>query len=79
MVTILVDLADAQQRLAADEPPYAFQISDHTTMLGPACRYGSNYLQNLRSEGRYAESFAEATLVTQAKGVTITGIWFVKS
>jgi hypothetical protein len=79
MVTTLLTIDDAQERLAANEPPYAFQISDHTTLLGPACRYGAHYLQNLRTEGRYAESFAEATRITDARGVTITGIWFVKS
>jgi hypothetical protein len=78
MVTTLLDIDDAQERLAAKEPPYAFQISDHTTVLGPACSYGANYLQNLRTEGRYAESFEEATRITNARGVTITGIWFVK-
>jgi hypothetical protein len=78
MVTTLVDVEEAQERLATDEQPYAFQIGDHTIMLGPACRFGAHYLQTLKTEGRYADRFAEVTSRANARGVTITGIWFVK-
>ena len=77
-MTKLVDVEDARERLASGEQPYAFQISDHISMLGPACRFGSAYLQNLRTEGRYAETFEEATRIVDARGACITGIWFVK-
>ncbi|MEW6131342.1 MAG: hypothetical protein AB1757_30215 [Acidobacteriota bacterium] len=78
MMTSLVDIEDAEERLASGEQPYAFQISDNTTILGPACRFGADYLRNIREEGRYAESFEEASQITSAKGARITGIWFVK-
>ena len=78
MMTSLVDLEDARGRLDSGEEPYAFQVGEHFTMLGPACRFGQDYLRTLRTEGRYAESFEEATQVADAKGATITGIWFVK-
>jgi hypothetical protein len=78
MMTSLVDLDDARVRLEDGEQPYAFQVGEHFTMLGPACRFGSDYLRTLRTEGRYAESFEEATQVADARGATITGIWFVK-
>ena len=78
MMTSLVDLEDARGRLEGGEEPYAFQVGEHFTMLGPACRFGSDYLRTLRTEGRYAESFEEATQVADARGATITGIWFVK-
>ena len=78
MMTSLVDMDDAKERLASGEPAYAFQISDNSTILGPACRFGADYLRNMRTEGRYAESFEEAAQITDARGATITGIWFVK-
>lgn len=78
MITHLVNIEDATGHLASGKQPYAFQISDSTTMLGPACGYGTAYLQHLRREGRYAESVEEADQVVTARGATITGIWFVK-
>jgi hypothetical protein len=78
MITSLVDMEDARGRLASGEQPYAFEISDNITMVGPACGYGTDYLRHLRVEGRYAESIEEATQIVDARGATITGIWFVK-
>ncbi len=78
MMTSLVDLEHARDRLSAGEKPYAFEISDSITMVGPACGFGADYLSHLRKEGRYAESFEEATQVADARGATIIGIWFVK-
>jgi len=78
MMTNLVDIEDARGRLASGEKPYAFEISDHVTMVGPACGFGTDYLTHLRTEGRYAEDFQEATEIAEARGATITGIWFVK-
>ena len=78
MMTSLVDVEDARTRLASGEEAYGFQVGELFTMLGPACRFGAEYLQNLRTEGRYAESLEEATQMADAKGVSITGIWFVK-
>ena len=77
-MTSLVDIEDARARLASGEQPYAFETSDRVTMVGPACGYGSDYLSHLRTEGRYAESFEEATRISDARGATIVGIWFVK-
>jgi hypothetical protein len=79
MITSLVDTEDARGRLASGERPYAYEMSDRTTVAGPACGFGADYLRHLRTEGRYAESFEEATQIADQKGVTITGIWFVKS
>ena len=78
MMTNLVDIEDARGRLASGEQPYAFEISDRVTMVGPACGYGKDYLRHLRTEGRYAASFEEATQLADARGATIIGIWFVK-
>jgi hypothetical protein len=78
MVTSLVDIEDATARLASGEQPYAFETSDRITMVGPACGYGSEYLSKLHTEGRYAESFEEATRMANKRGATIVGIWFVK-
>ena len=78
MMTNLVDIGDARGRLATGEQPYAFEISDRITMVGPACGYGADYLRHLRTEGRYAESLEEATRIADSRGATITGIWFVK-
>jgi hypothetical protein len=78
MMTNLVDIEDAQSRLASGEQPYAFEISDRVTMVGPACGFGKDYLQLLKTEGRYAASFEEANQLAHARGATITGIWFVK-
>jgi hypothetical protein len=78
MITSLVDIEDAGGRLASGEKPYAFEISDHVTMVGPACGFGADYLRHLREEGRYAESVEEAHQLADARGATIVGIWFVK-
>ena len=78
MMTSLVDVEDARIRLADGEEAYGFQVGELFTMLGPACRFGAEYLQNLRTEGRYAESLEEATQIADLKGASITGIWFVK-
>jgi hypothetical protein len=79
MMTSLVDVANAADRLASGERPYAFEMSDRVTMVGPACGYGTDYLRQLKTEGRYAETFEEATRIADARGATITGIWFVKT
>jgi hypothetical protein len=79
MMTSLVDVANAAGRLASGEQPYAFEMSDRVTMVGPACGYGTDYLRHLKTEGRYAETFEEATRIADARGATITGIWFVKT
>jgi len=78
MITSLVDVEIARGRLASGEQPYAFEISDHIMMVGPACGFGADYLRHLRIEGRYAESFEEAIQMADQRGATITGIWFVK-
>jgi len=78
MMTNLVDIEDARSRLASGEQPYAFEISDRVTLVGPACGYGKDYLRHLQTEGRYAASFEEATQLAHARGATIIGIWFVK-
>ncbi|HVF89646.1 MAG TPA: hypothetical protein VNH22_06230 [Blastocatellia bacterium] len=78
MRTSLVNIEDARGRLASGEQPYAFEMSDQGTVVGPACGYGANYLRLLRTEGRYAESIEEATTMADARGVAITGVWFVK-
>ncbi len=78
MITNLVDIEDAKERLASGELAYAFEINDHTTMLGPACSFGADYLRRLHTEGRYAENFEEATQLADQRGASITGIWFVK-
>lgn len=79
MMTSLVDVKDARVRLATGEQPYAFEMSDHITMVGPACGYGASYLIHLRTEGRFAENLEEATQIAIARGATITGVWFVKA
>jgi len=78
MITNLVDIEDARIRLASGEKPYAFEISDRVTMVGPACGFGTDYLKRLHTEGRYAATIEEATKLAVARGATITGIWFVK-
>lgn len=78
MITRLVDIEDAKGRLAAGEQPYAFEMSDQMTMVGPACGYGTEYLKYLRTQGRYAESMEEAGEIADRRGATLTGIWFVK-
>jgi len=78
MMTRLVDIEDARGRLAAGEQPYAFEMSDRETMVGPACGYGTEYLKYLRTQGRYAESVEEANAIADRRGATLTGIWFVK-
>ena len=79
MRTRLVDTEDARGRLAAGEQPYAFEMSDRITMVGPACGYGTEYLKYLRTQGRYAESVEEASAIADRRGATLTGIWFVNS
>jgi hypothetical protein len=79
MRTRLVDIEDARGRLAAGEQPYAFEMSDRITMVGPACGYGTEYLKYLRTQGRYAESVEEASAIADRRGATLTGIWFVNS
>jgi hypothetical protein len=78
MITSLVNVENAMARLASGEQPYAFVISDHFTMAGPACGFGTDYLFHLRKEGRYAEDIEEATRIAARRGATVTGIWFVK-
>ena len=75
--TKLVGIDEAKERLAAGEQAYGFELSDKSTILGPACRYGEHYLQSLRKTGRYAETLAEVAEITQATEVTLTGVWFV--
>jgi hypothetical protein len=78
MMTSLIDIEDARGRLASGEQPYAYEISDHVTMVGPACGFGSDYLLYLRTQGRYAESFEEANSIANQRGAAVTGIWFIK-
>jgi len=78
MITRLVDIKDAGERLDSGDQPYAFETSDHVMMAGPACGYGADYLRHLRTEGRYSESIEEATQIAALRGAIITGIWFVK-
>ena len=78
MMTSLVDIKDARGRLGAGEKPYAFEISDGVTMVGPACGFGADYLKHLGMEGRYAKSIEEANRIANMRGATIVGIWFVK-
>ena len=73
-----MNIEDARGRLASGEQPYAFEVSDQETMVGPACGYGAHYLRLLRTEGRYAESIEEATSMADARGAAVTGVWFVK-
>lgn len=79
MITNLVDIEDARQRLECGERPYGFQISENITLLGPACGFGPHYLRRLKTEGRYAETLDEATRIAEKLGAPITGIWFVKT
>jgi len=78
MITRLVDIENAKGRLADGEQPYAFEMSDQMTMVGPACGYGTEYLKYLRTQDRYAESLEEASAMAGRRGATLTGIWFVK-
>jgi hypothetical protein len=77
MMTRLVDIEDARGRLAAGERPYAFEMSDRMTVVGPACGYGKDYLKYLRTQERYAESVEEASAIADRRGITLTGIWFL--
>ena len=80
MIVTLVDLADAEVRLAAGEPAYEFQTGDLTLrILGPACGFGPDHLKCLRTEGLYAEGQDEAQAMARRRHNTITGIWFVKT
>lgn len=79
MVTSLVDLEEAGERLASGEPAYEFKTSDpKLRILGPACGFGADCLQRYRKDGLYAESMKEAHDMAQAKSATITGVWFIK-
>lgn len=78
MITSLIDIEDARARIANGERPYAFEMSDRTTVLGPACGFGADYLKRLQTEGRYAENIEKATQIGDQRGSIITGIWFVK-
>lgn len=79
MFVTLLDIEQAKERLASGEHAYEFQTGDVSLrILGPACGFGTDYLQRLRREGLYAESFEEASEMARAKHATITGIWFVK-
>lgn len=78
MLTKLIKIEDAGEHIAQGEKPYAFETSDDTTMLGPACGFGADYLRYLQTQGRYAENIEEANQIIQARGAAITGIWFVK-
>jgi hypothetical protein len=77
MMTRLVEIEDARERLASGEQAYAFETSDQQTIVGPACKFGPAYLRQLRTEGRYADNIEEATQFVEARGAAITGIWFV--
>ncbi len=79
MTVNLVDIEEALERLVAGESAYEFETEERTLrILGPACGFGGDYLKRLRRDGLYAESIEEAREMARAKGLTITGIWFVK-
>jgi hypothetical protein len=79
MMTRLVDVEDARARLESGELAYAFETSDQQTIVGPACKFGPDYLRHLRTEGRYAENIEQADQLAESRGVAITGIWFVRN
>ncbi|MCI0487367.1 MAG: hypothetical protein L0229_12300 [Blastocatellia bacterium] len=72
MITSLLDIEDARARLTSGDQPYAFEMSDQTTVLGPACGFGADYLRHLQTEGRYAESFETAEQIADLRGAIIT-------
>lgn len=79
MRTILVDIDDAVERLAAGEQAYEYKTEDpRLRLLGPACGFGADCLRIYREQGEYAESIEEAQEMARAKSLTVTGIWFVK-
>lgn len=79
MVVILVDIDDAAERLAAGDKPYEYKTEDSKfRILGPACGFGADSLRIYREQGTYAENITEANNLAQARGLTITGVWFVK-
>jgi hypothetical protein len=79
LIVTLVDLEQAWERLAAGEDAYEYQTEDQALrILGPACGFGTEYLQRLRNDGLYAESLAEAHAQARARNVVLTGVWFVK-
>lgn len=74
----LADVEEAGQRLLSGERPYEFRTSDPALCLsGPACGFGADYLRQRREKGLYAESMDEAQAIALARGLTITGVWFV--
>lgn len=79
MLVILVDMDEAEKRLAAGEKPYEYKTEDSKfRILGPACGFGADSLRIYREQGTYAENMAEANTLASARSLTITGIWFVK-
>jgi hypothetical protein len=79
LIVNLVDLEQACERLAAGEDAYEYQTEDLALrILGPACGFGTDYLQRLRRDGLYAESLEEARAQARARNIAITGVWFVK-
>lgn len=79
MIVTLVDIKEAGERMAAGEKAYEYQTDKLALrILGPACGFGTDYLQRLRSDGLYAESLGEACAHASSRNVAITGVWFVK-
>lgn len=79
MLVTLVDLNDAEERMAAGEHAYEYKTEDpRLRILGPACGFGADCLQIYREQGQYAESIAEAQAMARTKSLTVTGVWFVK-
>ncbi|MFN7945327.1 MAG: hypothetical protein U0Z53_08250 [Blastocatellia bacterium] len=79
MILSLADPEDAGRRLAGGEQPYEFKTSDSGIRItGPACQFGAEYLQRRRANGLFAATLEEAQAIAHARGITITGVWFVK-
>lgn len=79
MLTILIDIDDAGEHIAAGEQVYEYKTEDpRLRILGPACGFGADCLQIYREQGQYAESVSEAQDMARAKNLTVTGVWFVK-
>jgi hypothetical protein len=76
---MLVDMAEAGERLGAGEKAYEYQTGDRALrILGPACGFGPEHLRRLRREGLYAETLEEAIAHAQSRQAALTGVWFVK-
>jgi hypothetical protein len=76
----LADIEEAGPRLVSGEQPYEFKTSDPAFCVsGPACGFGAGYLQGRREKGLYADNLEEAQAIASARGLTITGVWFVTS